>query len=227
MTQGGHQRGEVIVRDLGLGCADGRDEGGLAHIGEADQAHISDQLQLQRHLDVLAGHTGLGKLGDLAGRRCKMCVAVAAAATLCDGDGGVVGQVRNDQPALRVLDHGAQRHLDDEVLGILAVAEACAALAALGGSVLALVAEVHQGGKMIVRHKDDVTAAAAIAAVRAASGHELDLVDNNPPSGSIDGNYATSVTVHWVSGISYVNASCTTMTQMTLDYLVPFGIIVG
>ena len=29
------------------------------------------------------------------------------------------------------------------------------------------------------------------------------------------------------SGISYVNASCTTMTQMTLDYLVPFGIIVG
>lgn len=32
---------------------------------------------------------------------------------------------------------------------------------------------------------------------------------------------------HWVSGISYVNASCTTMTQMTLDYLVPFGIIVG
>ena len=37
----------------------------------------------------------------------------------------------------------------------------------------------------------------------------------------------TPVTVHWVSGISYVNASCTTMTQMTLDYLVPFGIIVG
>ena len=102
-----------------------------------------------------------------------MRVAVAAAAALCDGDGGVVGQVRDDQPALRVLDHGAQRHLDDEVFGILAVAEACAALAALGGSVLALVAEVHQGGKMIVRHKDDVTAAAAITAVRAASGHEL------------------------------------------------------
>ena len=59
------------------------------------------------------------------------------------------------------------------------------------------------------------------------AGWWSDLVDNNPPSGSIDGNYATSVTVHWVSGISYVNASCTTMTQMTLDYLVPFGIIVG
>jgi hypothetical protein len=138
-TQGGHQRGEVIVRDLGLGRADGGDEGGLTHIGEADQTHVSDQLQLQRHLDVLAGHTGLGKLGDLAGRRCKMCVAVAAAAALCDGDGGVVRQVRDDQPALRVLDHGAQRHLDDEVLGILAVAEACAALAALGSTLTVLV----------------------------------------------------------------------------------------
>ena len=51
--------------------------------------------------------------------------------------------------------------------------------------------------------------------------------EKSEASGSIVGNYATSVTVHWVSGISYVNASCTTMTQMTLDYLVPFGIIVG
>ena len=64
-------------------------------------------------------------------------------------------------------------------------------------------------------------------AINGGKGWWSDLVDNNPPSGSIDGNYATSVTVHWVSGISYVNASCTTMTQMTLDYLVPFGIIVG
>lgn len=54
-----------------------------------------------------------------------------------------------------------------------------------------------------------------------------DLVDNNPPSGSIDGSYATKVTVNWVSGIAYVNAGCTTMTQMNLGYLVPFGIIAG
>jgi len=53
------------------------------------------------------------------------------------------------------------------------------------------------------------------------------LVDTTPPSGSIDGSYATKVTVHWIDNISYINARCTTMTQMTLDYLVPFGIIVG
>ena len=132
-AQRGHQSGEVVVCDLGLGRADGGDEGGLAHVGEADEAHIRDQLQLQRHLNVLAGHTGLCKLGDLAGGRGKMRVAIAAAAALGDGHRGVVGQIRDDKAALRVLDDGAQRHLDDKVLGIFAVAEACAALAALIG----------------------------------------------------------------------------------------------
>ena len=172
-AQSGHQGGEVVVCDLGLGGADGGDESGLAHIGEADQAHIRDQFQLQRHLDVLTGHAGLGKLGDLAGGGGKMCIAVAAAAALGDGDRGVVRQVRDDQAALGVLDHGAQRHLDDKVLGVLAVAQACAALAALRGHILALIAEVHQGAQVVVRHKNDVAAAAAVAAVRAACGHEL------------------------------------------------------
>ena len=172
-TQRGHQRGEVVVCDLGLGCADGGDEGGLAHIGEADQAHIGDQFQLQRHLNVLAGHTGLCKLGDLAGGRGKMRIAITAAAALCDGDRGVVGQIRNDKAALGVLDDGAQRHLDDKVLRVFAVAQAGAALAALRGHILALIAEVHQGGQVIVHHKNNVAAAAAIAAVRAASGHEF------------------------------------------------------
>ena len=52
-----------------------------------------------------------------------------------------------------------------------------------------------------------------------------DLVDSTPPSGSIHGNYATKVTVNWEKKLTYVGASCTTMTQMTIDYLVPFGII--
>ena len=172
-AQRGHQRGEVVVCDLRLGCADGGNEGGLTHIGEADQTHIGDQLQLQRHLNVFAGHTGLCKLGDLSGGSGKMRIAVAAAATLCNGDWGVVGQVRNDKAALGVLDDGAQRHLDDKVLRVFAVAQACTALAALRGHILALIAEIHQGGQVIVHHKDDIAAAAAVAAVRAASGHEF------------------------------------------------------
>ena len=63
-----------------------------------------------------------------------MCIAVAAAAALCDGDRGVVRQVRNDKAALGVLDDGAQRHLDDKVLRVFAVAQACTALATLRGT---------------------------------------------------------------------------------------------
>ena len=106
-----------------------------------------------------------------------MCVAVAAAAALSNGDRGVVGQICDDKAALCILDHGAQRHLDDQILGIFAVAQACAALAALRGHILAFIAEIHQGGQMIVRHKDDVAAPAAVAAVRAACGHEFFAVE--------------------------------------------------
>lgn len=52
-----------------------------------------------------------------------------------------------------------------------------------------------------------------------------DLVDSTAPSGSIHGNYATKVTVNWEKNLAYIGASCVTMTQMNLDYLVPFGII--
>ena len=106
-----------------------------------------------------------------------MCVAVTAAAALGNGDRGVVGQVCDNKAALGVLDHSAQRHLDDQILGIFAVAQACAALAALRRCILALVAEIHQGGQMVVRHKDDVAAPAAVAAVRAACGHEFFAVE--------------------------------------------------
>ena len=46
-AQRGHQGGKVVVCDFGLCRADGGDEGGLAHIGEADQTHVRDQLQFQ------------------------------------------------------------------------------------------------------------------------------------------------------------------------------------
>ena len=110
-AQRGHKGGKVVVCDLGLCRADGGDEGGLAHVGEADQTHVRNQLQLQGHLKILAGHTGFCKLGNLAGGGGKVCVAVAAAAALSNGDRGVVGQVCDDKAALCVLDHGAQRHL--------------------------------------------------------------------------------------------------------------------
>ena len=46
-AEAGMQRGEGIVGDLRLGRGDGRQEGRLAGIGQADQAGVGDQLQPQ------------------------------------------------------------------------------------------------------------------------------------------------------------------------------------
>ena len=180
-AQRGHQSGEVVVGDLGPRRADGGDQGGLAHVGEADQAHVGDQLQFQRDLDVLAGQARLCKFGHLAGGGGKMRVAIAAAAALRHHHRLVVGQVGDDQPAGGVLDDGAHGHLDDKVGGVGAVAVAAPAVAAGLCGILALIAEIHQGGKVIVHHKDDVAAAAAVAAVGAAGRHELFAVEADRP----------------------------------------------
>lgn len=54
-----------------------------------------------------------------------------------------------------------------------------------------------------------------------------DKVDTPYMGRSIDGNYQTKFEVNWSDNLSYVNASCSAMTKMTLTYLAPFGIIVG
>ena len=172
-AQSGHQGGKVVVRDLRLSRTDHRNQRGLADIGEPDQAHIRDQFQLQGHLQILAGHTRLCKFGHLTGGAGKMRIAAAAPAALCHSDRCVVGQVCNDQTRSRILDDRAQRHLDDQIFGICTVAQPGTALAAFGCSILALIAEVHQRAEVIIHHKDDVAALAAVAAVRAACGHEL------------------------------------------------------
>ena len=163
----------MIVGDLGLGRADHADQGGLAHVGEADQAHVGNQLQLQTHLILLAGQTGLGELGDLTGGAGEMGVAPAALAAPGHHHRLIAGDIGHDQAAGRVPDHGAAGHPDHQVGGVFAGASAAGTVLARRGGVLALIAEVHQGGQVVVRHKDHVAAAAAVAAVRPAGRHEL------------------------------------------------------
>ena len=66
-AQNGGQRGKVIICNFGACRADGADQGGLANIGEADQANIRDHFQFQSQVHILTGQTGLGKARDLTG----------------------------------------------------------------------------------------------------------------------------------------------------------------
>ena len=56
-------------------------------------------------------------------------------------------------------------------LAVLAGLAAALAVHAVGRHIFALVAEVHQGGHVVVHLQDDGAAVAAVAAVGAAGGH--------------------------------------------------------
>ena len=49
-AQVGIESGEVIVCDLGLGLGDNGEKRRLAHVGEADETHVRQELQLQHHV---------------------------------------------------------------------------------------------------------------------------------------------------------------------------------
>ena len=83
-AQIGIEGGEVIVGDLGMGLADHAQERGLAHVGEANQTHVGQELQLQKHVQTLAGQARLGEAGHLAGRGGEMLVAPAALTALAE-----------------------------------------------------------------------------------------------------------------------------------------------
>ena len=85
--------------------------GALAHIGEAHEPHVGQELELQQYGVLLAGQARLGEAGDLAGGGGEVLVAPAAAAAaaghvvLAGGhvvhDGTAVGVAQQRAPGTR------------------------------------------------------------------------------------------------------------------------------
>ena len=163
-AQIGRQRGEGISRDLGPRRRDLRDEGGLARIGQAQQAGVGQDLQFQAQLAFFAGLAGLGETRGAHGGRLEMLVAHAAATAL-GGHHFHVGLAQVGQQVLLAhlvtgIDQGAHGQAQDEVIALAAVALAAHAGLAVAGLVLALEAEVIKGKQAAVRLEDDGTALA-------------------------------------------------------------------
>ena len=167
-TQIGVQGGEVVVGDFRVGLADHTQERAFAHIGEAHQPHVRQQLQLQHHVVALAGQTCLGKPRHLPGGGGEMLVAPAAPAAPAQHIGLVVGHILDDLATLGIAHQRAPGDLDGQAFAVLAGLAAALAVHAVAGHILALVAEVHQRGHIVVHLQDDGAAAAAVAAVRTA-----------------------------------------------------------
>ena len=203
-AQNGGQRGKVIVCNFGACRADGADQGGLAHIGEADQANVRDHFQFQSQVHILTGQAGLGKARDLTGGGGKAGITPTAAAAFGHNNRGIAGKIRHDQAGLGFFQHGAAGHADDQVVSVLAFLAGTAAIFAIGGGILALITEIHQGGQVWVRLEHDVAAAAAIAAVRAASRDELFAVEADRAIAALAGVQPDGCDINKITGTGHV-----------------------
>ena len=119
-AQIGKQGGEMVVGDLGPGLAHHREEGGLAHIGEAHQAHVGQQLELQNHLPLLAGQARLGEAGHLPGGGGEVHIAPAAPAALAEDIGLAAAHVLNDLIGFGVPHQRAPGDADHQIGAVLA-----------------------------------------------------------------------------------------------------------
>ena len=154
--------GKMIIGDDRLGLADHRDKGGgLAHVGVADQADVGQQLELQLQVEAFARKARLAKRGV-----CLVAVAkwmlpqppLPPRATSWGASSETSARMR----PVSASHQGAAGHMDDQVRGAPArTAGAPAVLAVLCG-VFALVAEVGQGGKIVVGDEEDVASPAAV-----------------------------------------------------------------
>ena len=98
-------------------------------------------------------------------------VAPAAPAAFAQDEILARGHVLDDFAGLGIAHHGAAGHLDDEVLAPLAGAAGALPVLPVGGGVFSFIAEVHQGGEIVIHPQHDGAAVAAVAAVRPARGH--------------------------------------------------------
>ena len=168
-TQDRLQGREMIVGDPGLCVAGHGQKGRFSDIGEADKTHIRDHLQFQQKLQGAGRLARLGIFGRLHGGCGIMHIAVSAAAALEDHIAAEVsGHIRNDLARICLTDDRALRHFDLNVLAALAGHALLLAVLAVLCGVFAHMAEIREGVEALVHNKDDITALAAVTAVRTA-----------------------------------------------------------
>ena len=175
-AQVGHQRGERVVGDLGPGPRDAADEGRLAGVGEADDAHVGQELQLEHELPLLAGRAVLGVARRLVGGGGEVHVARGRRGRPWPRRSRSPGPARStsSSPVAVVVHHACPA--GPAARGRRRPRRSCREpppFSPLAGPVLAHVPVVEQRGELRVDHQDDVAAVAAVAAGRTAARDEL------------------------------------------------------
>jgi hypothetical protein len=168
------QRGERIVGDLGPGRRHPRHQRRLSRVGEADDADVREQLQLEAKPALGAGPSQVGASRRLVGGGREPGVAATApGATDAEDTLARRGEIADEQPGVPLGDDGAERHAQDEIVAAGARAVATLAVLAPLGVVVALVVKVEQRGEGGIGLEEHRAAVAAVPAVGTATRDEL------------------------------------------------------
>ena len=162
-SQVGCQRGKGVGRDFRPGRGDAGNKGGLARVGQPQEADIGKDLEFEADVFFHARFSRLRETRHLHDGRLEMRIALTAAPAFGHDDLlAVLGEV-GDQPFLAVhfLENlGAHGHLDDLVFAGATVAQPPAtgptAFGFLEGSVTIIV----KGQQVVVGSHDNVAALA-------------------------------------------------------------------
>ena len=166
--KGGSDGGKVVVGNLGFGFAYHRNQGGFAHIGEAQQPYVCQQFQFQLYFKTLPGGAAFGKAGRLTGGSGKMAVAPAAATAFGNHKGFFPRNVCQQSTAFHIFDQRAVGNQNYQILTVFAKALTGRAVLSVFGSVFPLVAKIRQSRQIGVGFEHNVAAFTAVAAIGTA-----------------------------------------------------------
>ena len=184
------QCGERVVSHFRTGVGDLRDEGGLARVGHAQQAHVGQHLQLQLQPTLLARPTWCGLARSPVGAALEMQVAQATVTALGQHHPlAMRGQVKEQLARVLVMDLRAHRHAQHDVVTALAVLVRAPAVLAAARLVLAGIAEIDQRVDVAIRLGQDGAAPAAIAAIGPTIRDELLAAKRRRPVAASPGDH--------------------------------------
>ena len=80
----------------------------------------------------------------------------------------LTGHIGDDLTGFKILDDSSFGDFDHKILAVLSVTALLSALFSAGGDIFSYMAEISKGVQSLVNLEDNISAAAAISAVRAA-----------------------------------------------------------
>ena len=185
----GHEGCEGVVGHLRPGGGDRGEEGALAGVGQANQTHVSEQLEFQAQVPTLS-RLARGRLARrLVDGVGEVHVAAPVGATAGHAEGHLGhGEVAQEVAPLSIVDEGADGHLEHEVLSAAAGALARSPAQAVARPVARTATDGEQGADALAGDEDHAPSVPTVSPVGAAARDVLLATEGDDPVATVPGD---------------------------------------